>query len=483
MKTKSRSIHILIAAILFGVMFAVLNGCADMGITTAGASTLSLFIATIYLWITYGSGWTSMLSIGLLAFTGIMPAADVMAKSFGNSTTVICIGTLVLCVALEETGVTARIANWFITRKIVSKRPYMFLFMFLLASMVVTYFMEATATMILFLALASSILKDLGYTENDAFSKCMYLGILWTSSSGQAGTPIGHPVPLLMLSNLEKQTGQAVSWLKYMEIGIPFSLASLLVMMLIIRYFIRPDCSRYDTYDIEEQRRKVQPLNKKGVISLIVYLCLIVVWILPDLAGSVLPGVAAVLKKAGTALPSLIAVAVVCAIRVDGEPVLKYETAVKKIHWSTVIFIACIFVYASTFTMESGGINVFLKNLVMPLTTSLSAGMLAAVFLLFVIVVTNFASNGVTGTIGITVCAPVLLAATNDVSYVMAYGTLVAMTCVYGIGTPGGSGFVALAQKDGVITGGETFKYSMTLIAALYVLIMLVFWPMARMVF
>lgn len=483
MKTKSRSIHILAAAVLFAAMFALLNSCSAMGITTAGAGALSLFIATIYLWITYGSGWTSMLSIGLLAFTGIMPATDVLAKSFGNSTTVICIGTLILCVALEENGVTARIANWFITRRFVSKRPYMFLFMFLLANMVVTYFMEATATMVLFLALAGSVLKGLGYTEKDKFSKCLYLGILWTSSSGQAGTPIGHPVPLLMLSNLAKQTGQEVSWLKYMQIGIPFSIASLLVMMLIIRFVIRPDCTKYDAYDIEEQRRKVQPLSRKGILSLIVYICLIVVWILPDLAASLLPGVAAVLKKVGTAIPSLIAVAILAAIKVQGEPVLKYETAVKKIHWSTVIFIACIFVYASTFTMESGGINVFLKALVAPLTNSLSAGMLAAVFLLFVLVVTNFASNGVTGTIGITVCAPVLLAATNDVSYVMAYGTLVAMTCVYGIATPGGSGFVALAQKDGVITGGETFKYSMMLIAALYVLVMLIFWPFAQMVF
>lgn len=74
MKTKSSQIHILIAAVVFFVLRFILGGCTDMGITEAGATALALFIATIYLWITYGSGWTSMLSIGLLAFSGICPA-------------------------------------------------------------------------------------------------------------------------------------------------------------------------------------------------------------------------------------------------------------------------------------------------------------------------------------------------------------------------------------------------------------------------
>ena len=173
---------------------------------------------------------------------------------------------------------------------------------------------------------------------------------------------------------------------------------------------------------------------------------------------------------------------IICAIQVNGEPVLKYETAVKKIHWSTVIFIACIFVYASVFNMESGGINVFLKALVSPLANSLSAAVLAAVFLFLVIFVTNFASNGVTGIVGITVCAPALLGV-SSIGYVTAYGVLVAILCNMGIATPGGSGFVAIAQKDGYIEGGETMRYSLLLIALMYIATMLIFWPVAKLIF
>lgn len=482
MKSKSRQIHILIAAIVFVALRMILASCTTMGITEAGASTLALFIATIYLWITYGSGWTSMLSIGLLAFTGIAPASTIMANSFGNSTTVICIGTLILCVALEENGVTKMIANWFITRKMVNKRPFMFLFMFLLANLVITYFMEATAVAIIFVALAKSILESLGYTREDKFSKALYFGILWITCVGNGATPIGHPVPLLMLNSLATITGESVSWLKYMMIGIPLSLVTLGLTMLIFRFVLKPDCSKFDAYDVMERRKEMQPLSKKGKISLIVYVGLIVFWLLPDLVGSFMPGLAATVKSAGASIPSLIAVAIVCAIQTNGEPVLKYETAVKKIHWSTVIFIACIFVYASVFNMESGGINVFLKALVSPLANSLSTAALATVFLFLVIFITNFASNGVTGIVGITVCAPALLSA-SSIGYVTAYGVLVAILCNMGIATPGGSGFVAIAQKDGYIEGGETMRYSLLLIALMYIATMLVFWPAAKLIF
>lgn len=482
MKTKSKQIHILIAAIVFIVLRLILGGCTEMGITPAGATALALFLATIYLWITYGSGWTSMLSIGLLAFSGICPAKTIMANSFGNSTVIICIGTLILCVALEENGVTSMIANWFISRKMVHKRPYMFLFMFLLANMVITYFMEATAVAIIFVALAKSILDSLGYTSKDKFSKALYFGILWITCIGNGATPIGHPVPLLMLNSLATVTGETVSWLKYMAIGIPLSLATLGLTMLIFRFILRPDCSKFDAYDVMERRKNIGTLSKKGKISLTVYIGLIVFWLLPDLVGSILPALAELITSVGASIPSLIAVAIVCAIQVDGEPVLKYETAVKKIHWSTIIFIACIFLYASVFNMESGGINVFLKALVSPLANSLSAAALAAVFLFLVIYVTNFASNGVTGIVGITVCAPALLGV-SSVGYVTAYGVLVAILCNMGIATPGGSGFVAIAQKDGYIEGGETMRYSLLLITMMYVVTMLIFWPLAKLLF
>ena len=85
--------------------------------------------------------------------------------------------------------------------------------------------------------------------------------------------------------------------------------------------------------------------------------------------------------------------------------------------------------------------------------------------------------------IGIVVCVPALMAAAPSLGYVTAYGVLVAILCNMGIATPGGSGFVAIAQKDGYIEGGETMKFSLLLIALMYIAVMLLFWPLARAIF
>ena len=479
---KPRSIHILIAVILFIVLRLILGNCTDMGITAAGASTLSLFICTVYLWITYGSGWTSMISIGLLAFTGIAPASTILANSFGNSTTVITIGTLILSVALEENGVTKLIANWFITRRVVAKRPYVFLLMFLLANLLSCYFMGTTAVMVIFLTLGKSILDSLGYTGEDKFSKVMYLGILWITCIGTGATPIGHSIVLLMLNSLASITGETVSWISYMMIGIPLSLVTLVLTLGVFKFVIRPDCSKFDAYDVESRRKELTKLSKKGKVTVLIYVVLIIAWLSPDFIGVISPAIEEVLRNVGESILPLLAVGLVCAIRIDGEPVLSYDSALRKIHWPTVIFIACIFLYASTLNMESGGINVFLRTLVSPISERLSAGALVAVFLFFVLYITNFISNGVAGSIGIMVCVPPLLAV-SSVGYVTAYGVLVAILCTMGVATPGGSGYVALAQKDGYITGGETLKFSMLLGTLMYIVVMLIFWPLAQMLF
>lgn len=478
---RKKELHLLAAVIIFIIARMMLRNCADMGITAAGASTLALFIATVYLWLTYDSGWVSLLSIGLLGFTGICSTETILANSFGNTITVTVIAVMILCVALEENGVTATLANRFITGNAVKKRPYVFFFMFFLANLFFGWFMESTPVIIIFAALAKNILESLGYTSRDKFSKALYLGILWMSCVSLGATPIGHPLIMMLLNAVNEITGKNISWLRYMTVGIPLSLVTLVIAILIIRFFIRPDCAKFERYDVEKRRAELQPLSAKGKLSLLVYVMLIFWWLIPDIFGGLAPEFAAFAGSIGVPLSSLIAAGILCALKVGGEPVLHYSSALKKINWTTVYFIACIFLYASVLNMPAGGISVFFKNLIMPLSAGMSLEMLVAIFLLLVLILTNFVSNGVTGTLGILACAPVILAM-SDVASVTAYGVLVAMLCSMGVATPGGCAFVAIAQKDGYVNGGDTLKYGMLFILFVYIAVMLIFWPFARQI-
>lgn len=480
---KSKNIHLLIAAILAVALYFILSQpvCLDMGLTTIGASTLAIFIATIYLWITYGTGWISLLSIGLLGFTGIAPANTILANSFGNSTTVIVIGTLMLCVALEETGVAKLIANWFISRKFVENRPYMFFAMFFLAALIVAWFVTGTPVAVIFVTLGLSVMESIGYGRGDKFSMALIMGTIFVIVCGMAATPIGHPIVLTVLTAMTNIAGEPVSWTKYMMIGIPFSIIGYLLVLAIIKFLVRPDCSKFVNYSVEDIKKDMVPLDTRGKIISVIYVLLIIWWLFPDTFGTFFPTIKAFIKSGGEALPCIIAAAIACGISVGGKPVLGYKHALSKISWPLVYFIATIFLYAAVLRLETGGINVFLSSLVSPITSAVSPFVMVAIFLGLVTLLTNFISNAVTGAIGVTICVPLLAANPATAPWCAAFAVLVAILCNYGIMTPGGSGFVAIALDGDYVQPGDMVKYGLIL-CILTFLVALAFWPLCLMV-
>ncbi len=473
MKKKHMNIHILISVAIFAFFAFILLTFETPGLTKSGALTLSLFIATIYCWIAFGgSTGVNLLSLGLLACTGICTPTTVLQNSFGNYITVTVLSSMITCYALEKHGVTSFIANWFITRKIVKGRPYMFFLLFFFSELLLAYFIDITPIVILYLSFAKKLVKDIGYTKNDKFSKAVYLGVLWSACIGFGATPIAHSVPLSVLSTTYNVLNLEVSWIKYMSIGIPLSLISLLLVVFVIKFIIKPDCTQYLSYDITKNIEGKEKLNAKSYISIAIYISFVIFLILPDTLGFFVPIVKAVLKPIGIAIPSLIAAGLLCIISIGGEPILDYHEAVSSISWPTVVFIACIFGYSSVLSMEEGGITKFLNNLVQPISFLSNPFIVIAVSLLCLAVITNFASDIVTATIGCFVTLPLMMILIPQ-SSIINYTILLSFICSFGIATAAGSAFVALTQKDGVISGTETLKYGMIYMSLIYIVVII----------
>ena len=119
----------LIIAVVIGLIIAVAVQPAN-GLTVVGVRTLAVMIPTLYLWLTVGTTWTSLLFMGLLVMTGAMTSTEVWAGSVGHFSVISMIVFMMLNYCLTETGVIDLVCSWFITRKIVNNRPYVFLGMF-----------------------------------------------------------------------------------------------------------------------------------------------------------------------------------------------------------------------------------------------------------------------------------------------------------------------------------------------------------------
>lgn len=87
-------IHILIAVALGLLCFF---GIAPAnGITPIGVNVLAVTVATLYLWLTVGTDWTSLLFMGMLIMTGAMTANQVWAGSMGHFSVITMIVFMIL---------------------------------------------------------------------------------------------------------------------------------------------------------------------------------------------------------------------------------------------------------------------------------------------------------------------------------------------------------------------------------------------------
>lgn len=331
MKQNKMYLHCGIGALLFLVIMFFLP--VGNGLTADGVHLLAVLVPVLYLWITVGTDWVSLLALGALVMTGVMANeknyyAGVYSGSMGNFIIITVISCMALSAVLSQTGVIAKIANWFITRKFCQGHPYTFLAMFILSFFVIGTFMEATAVTIMYINLAVEICEKLGYKKGDKFYTVMMCGIYWGNAVVSAGSPISHVLPLLLIAAAAPALGVTISFGQWLMVGIPFEIVSYLLLMLVIRFLWKPETDKFINYDIEAMRKANPPLSKEGKITTAIFVLVVIVWLFPQFGASIWPGAVAYLNKIGACIPPIIALALVCIIHVDGKPIARFPELV-----------------------------------------------------------------------------------------------------------------------------------------------------------
>lgn len=97
-------------------------------ITPFGMKILGIFVGMLYGWTFCSMIWVSFLGMLMLCLTGAYTMTDFMAISFGSETVMFIMLMFVFTALLEHFGLTKYIANWFISRKFVEGRPWLFSF-------------------------------------------------------------------------------------------------------------------------------------------------------------------------------------------------------------------------------------------------------------------------------------------------------------------------------------------------------------------
>lgn len=482
-KVKNKSaMNVLIAAIL--VIVIKLAVPPVNGLTELGVNALAAFAGLVYLWIFESVGWVSVCGIILMGCTGVLPYSSIYANSFGSWVTVFYIVTMILNFALTDMGITSRIVTWAISRKMVEKRPWMFLFTYLFAIYAVCLVLDCTPASLVFLPMTIELCEQIGCEKGEKLPKVLMLGVMCSILLAYAATPISHGVPVIMLGLINNDFEGAVTFSTWSKIGIPTTLAIFAAIAVYFRLFMKPDVSKILNYDAEAARNSMGKMTRAQKITSITYLLVILAWLGPEIFSGILPGFADWLSAMGYCVPVVIAIIALMLIQDEGKPILDWEKAVNSITWPAIFLCACIMVVGPILTNEATGITACVTNLFGPIVSSVGSWWLMALLAtVAVVVLTQFMFCLVTAQIIYTVLVPLIIGLNDPSLSGLGFGITIGIVCNMGIMTPPASGPSALFTScGGWYTVKDALKYSLPIMIVTILAGVCICYPLAAFV-
>lgn len=472
-KSSKMYIHIFIA-LLLGLAIGI-GIPAGNGLTSIGAHVLGVTVATMYLWLTVGTDWPSLLFMAMLIMTGAMTANDVWAGSMGHFSVITMITFMILNYCMLQTGVINLVCSWFITRKIVRNRPYVFLGMFFLSMLILGMFMDNLSLAVIYVGIAEVLCQKIGLKKGNSMYTCMFMGIMWIDDVISIASPIAHAPCLILMGMMKNQLGIDVTYGQWLMLGVPFAILMFIIIMISVAFW-KPDITAYQNYDVDAEKAALKPLDLKGKLSALIFLFAIALILLPELLVTILPSFSVYWKTCGVVVPAILAISALCIIRVDNEPILDMKSSLKSLPMGAIIFAGVVCVMSTPISSEVTGINVWLSNVLQPLFSGLPSLLIVIMLGLLALIMTNFLSNVVTMVLFFNIGVALLQGGSTPMGmFAMLIGILSSMACL----TPSACAPMPLVFGPGHVTMKDTLRPNLFFIVLSFIAILLFVIPIA----
>ncbi len=215
-------------------------------LSVAGQRTLAVAVWMIVWWITEAVDLavTALLPIVLFPLLGIS-TIDQATAPYGNQVIYLFLGGFVIATALEKWNLHTRLALTIV--KMTGTNADGIVLGFLLSSGLVSMWISNTATTVMILPIALSVINLLRQHKEPTslgmrnFAMTMTLAVAYGANIGGIATLVGTPPNSVMAGLLNKLYGYQMSFGGFMLVGLPFSLALLLATYIIMVKWIYPN--------------------------------------------------------------------------------------------------------------------------------------------------------------------------------------------------------------------------------------------------
>lgn len=290
---KSKIIGLLLGPLVFLI---VLNLPFEL-VSEKGDAVIAIAAWMVIWWITeaVSISVTALLPLLLFPLLKIMSVGDVGAN-YGSPIIFLFFGGFVLALALEKVNLHKRIALNII--RITGTTPNKVVLGFMIATASLSMWISNTATTVVMLPIAMSVISLLindadGFTKDDKnFALSVMLGIAFSANAGGIATVIGTPPNSVMIGLLENEYNIEISFLKWMVIGLPFSIVMITISYFVLVKWMFPNKQLKFTASkeiINDELKKLGAMSGKEKMVLAIFGVTVFLWIFRTVINGILP--------------------------------------------------------------------------------------------------------------------------------------------------------------------------------------------------
>ncbi|MFT4679422.1 MAG: sodium-dependent dicarboxylate transporter 2/3/5 [Flavobacteriales bacterium] len=284
---------------------------------------------------------TSLLPILLFPMLGVMGINDA-CKPYGSKFIFLFMGGFVLALAMEKWNVHKRIALGVV--RLTGNKANRIIFGFMLSSWLLSMWISNTATTVMMLPIATSVVGLLFAKgqKNDKgaqnFSLTMMLGIAYAANVGGIATLVGTPPNAAMAGALQETYDIEIGFMEWMLFALPFSIIMLGVVFFILVKFVYPN----RLGDFQAAKELIQSeWDKLGAVTtqqravLIVFVLTACLWIFRGPLQGLMPA-GVILTDSGIAIFSAILLFVLPSKLGESTPLLEWKDT-EKLPWGILL--------------------------------------------------------------------------------------------------------------------------------------------------
>ncbi|MBT8443730.1 MAG: DASS family sodium-coupled anion symporter [Gammaproteobacteria bacterium] len=472
MRTRPRLIGLIAGPIVAVLVYLLvpdqyLDAQGDLAVLGADAriaAGIAAWMATWWLTEAIPVYATALLPLAAFPLAGAA-SIQTVAASYGHPLIYLFLGGFILALALEKCGLHRRFALRVL--QAVGTRPTRIVGAFMAISALVSMWVTNTATTIMLLPVALSIIGLVGdsgrhldggadSSEASPFSLCLLLGIAYAASIGGIGTIIGTAPNVFLVSYVQELMGREISFVRWMMFGVPLVIVFVPIAWWLLTRRIYPvvgeEIPGVDRL-LREMAGDLGRMSRAEKLTLVIFLLTAAAWVCrPLLNRFTIGGVAPLegLTDSGIAVIAALLLFVTPVDAARGRFLMDWETAIK-LPWGLLILFGGGLSLAST--LDATGFSAFLGNRATGLA-ALPIVLMVALVSAMMIFLTEMTSNTATT----ATLVPILYAVAIGIGvdpYLLIVPACIAASCAFmlPVATPPnaivfGSGLVSVPQMS-----------------------------------